>query len=192
MVHKRARVHGDEDGVGQVGEDDGESSRRPVWRARTNDLKASRLSGRSDTRRYWRFDWFDLKTGESVMSCGSVREGLTGLASKLGETGLTGFGLKTGGGPGAVKVWAEGTWHHHEVCVETKRSHEDGVFFPCFYIVINSVGIFLSSRGDLEDKKRGAGNHSTWSAKLIMVAPLLLPLLFLSFLPSPSPPRLEI
>ena len=31
-VHERARVHGDEDGVGQVGEDDGESSRRPMWR----------------------------------------------------------------------------------------------------------------------------------------------------------------
>ena len=27
MLHGRARVHGDEDGVGQVGEDDGESSR---------------------------------------------------------------------------------------------------------------------------------------------------------------------
>ena len=50
MVHGRARVHGDEDGVGQVGEDDGESSRRPVRRARANDSKASRLGGRSDTR----------------------------------------------------------------------------------------------------------------------------------------------
>ena len=49
MVHGRARVHGDEDGVGQVGEDDGESSRRPVWQARTNDSKASRLGRRSYT-----------------------------------------------------------------------------------------------------------------------------------------------
>ena len=71
MVHERARVHGDEDGVGQVGEDDGESSRRPVWRARTNDSKASRLGERSDTHRHRRFD---LKTGESVTSYGGVRE----------------------------------------------------------------------------------------------------------------------
>ena len=106
MVHERARVHGDEDGIGQVGEDDGESSRRPVRRARVNDSKASRLGGRSDTHRHRRFD---LKTRKSVTSCGGVREGLTGLASKPGETGLTGLGLKTGGGLGTVKVRAEGT-----------------------------------------------------------------------------------
>ena len=93
-VHERARVHGDEDGVGQVGEDDGESSRRPVRRARANDSKASRLGGRSDTRRHRRFDRFGLKTGETVTSCGGVREDLTGLTSKSGETGLTGLGLK--------------------------------------------------------------------------------------------------
>ena len=104
MVHGRARVHGDEDGVGQVGEDDGELSRRLVLRTRANDSKASRLGGRSDTRRHRRFDRFGLKTGESVMSCGGVREGLTGLASKPKEKGLTGLGLKTGGGLGAVKV----------------------------------------------------------------------------------------
>ena len=109
MVHGRARVHGDEDGVGQVGEDDGESSRRSVRRARANDSKASRLGGRSDTRRHRRFDRFSLKTGESVTSCGGVREGLTGLALKAGETCLTSLGLKTGGGLGAVKVRAEGT-----------------------------------------------------------------------------------
>ena len=78
MVHGRARVHGDEDGVGQVGEDDDESSRRPVRRARANDSKASRLGGRSDTRRHRQFDQFALKTGESVTSCSDVREGLTG------------------------------------------------------------------------------------------------------------------
>ena len=72
MVHGRARVHGDEDGVGQVGEDDGESSRRPVRRARANDSKASRLGGRSDTHRHRRFDWFGLKIGESVTLCGGV------------------------------------------------------------------------------------------------------------------------
>ena len=72
MVHGRARVHGDEDGVGQVGEDDDESSRRPVRRARANDSKASRLGGRSDTRRHRRFDRFGLKTGKSVTSCGGV------------------------------------------------------------------------------------------------------------------------
>ena len=49
MVHERARVHSDEDGIGQVGEDDVESSRRSVRRARANDLKASRLGWRSDT-----------------------------------------------------------------------------------------------------------------------------------------------
>ena len=71
-MYERARVYVDEDGVGQVSEDDGESSRRPVRRARANDLKASRLGGRSDTRRHWRFDRFGLKTGESVTSCGGV------------------------------------------------------------------------------------------------------------------------
>ena len=50
MVHRRVRVHGDEDGVGQVGEDDGESSRQPVRQMRANDSMASRLGGRSDTR----------------------------------------------------------------------------------------------------------------------------------------------
>ena len=81
MVRGRVRVHGDEDGVGQVGEDDGESSRRPVWRVRANDSKASRLGGRSDTHRHRRFD---LKTEESVTSCDGVREDLIGLASKSG------------------------------------------------------------------------------------------------------------
>ena len=60
--------------VGRVGEDDGESSKRPVQRAHANDSKASRLGGRSDTRQHQRFDQFDLKTGESVTSCGGVRE----------------------------------------------------------------------------------------------------------------------
>ena len=73
------------------------------------------------------FDRFGLKTGESVTSCGGMREGLTGLASKPGETGLTGLGLKTGGGLGAVKVRAEGMWHHREPCVEAKQSREGGV-----------------------------------------------------------------
>jgi hypothetical protein len=49
MVCGRTRVHGDEDGVGKVGEDDGESSRRSVRRAGANDSKTSRLGGRSDT-----------------------------------------------------------------------------------------------------------------------------------------------
>ena len=124
MVHGRARVHGDEDGVGQVGEDDGESSRRPVRRARPNDSKASRLGGRSDTCQHCRFD---LKTGESVTSCGGVREGLTDLASKPGKTGLTGLDLKTEDGLGAVKVRAEGTWRHREACVEAKRNRKGGV-----------------------------------------------------------------
>ena len=92
----------------------------PCGRARANDSMASRLGGRSDTRRHRRLDRFDLKTGESVTSCVGVREGLTGLASKPGETGLTGLGLKIGGGFGAIKVWAEGTWHHREACVEVK------------------------------------------------------------------------
>ena len=54
MVHGRARVQGDEDGVGQVGENDSESSRRSVRRVRANDSKASRRGGRSDTCRYQR------------------------------------------------------------------------------------------------------------------------------------------
>ena len=49
MLHERARVHGDEDGVGQVNKDDGEPSRRLARRAGANDSKASRLGGRSDT-----------------------------------------------------------------------------------------------------------------------------------------------
>ena len=84
MVRTRARVHGDEDGVGHVSEDESESSRWPMRRVRANDSMASRLGGRSDKRQYRRFDWFGLKTGESVTSFGGVRRGLTGLASKLG------------------------------------------------------------------------------------------------------------
>ena len=133
MVHERARVYGDEDGVGQVGEDDGESSRRLVRRAHANDSKASRLGGRSDTRRHRQFDRFGLKTGESVTSCGDMREGLTGLASKQGKTGLTGLGLKTEGRFGAVKVRAKATWRHREACVEAKRSHDGDVFVWCLY-----------------------------------------------------------
>ena len=58
------------------------------------------------------------------MSCGGVREGLTGLTSKPGETILTGLGLKTGGGLGAVKVRAEGTWRYREAYIEAKQSRE--------------------------------------------------------------------
>ena len=68
MVHGRVRVHGDENDVGQVGKDDGESSRRPVRRARANDSKTSSLGGRSDTHRHRQFDWFGLKTEESFTS----------------------------------------------------------------------------------------------------------------------------
>ena len=82
-------------------------------------------------RRHRRFDQFDLKTGESVTSCGGVREGLTGLASKPGETGLIGLGLKTVDRLGTVKVWVEGTWRHREACVEAKRSREGGVYVRC-------------------------------------------------------------
>ena len=104
MVHGRARVHGDKDDAGQVGDDDGESSRRLVRWTHANNSKASRLGGRSDTHQHRRFDRFGLKTGESVTTCGGVQEGLTDLASKSGETGLTDLGLKIGGGLGAVKV----------------------------------------------------------------------------------------
>ena len=88
------------------------------------------------------------------MSCGDVREGLTGLASKPGETDLIGLDLKTGGGLDAVKVRAEGTWRHREAYVEAKRSREGGVSVRGFYkdldrfasawmcIKVNSVGVF--------------------------------------------------
>ena len=56
---------------------------------------------------------------------------MTGLASKPEETGLTGLGLKTGGGLDAVKVRAEGTWRHREAYVEAKRSREGGVSVRC-------------------------------------------------------------
>ena len=106
---------------------------------------------------HWRargFDRFDLKTGESVTSCGGMQEGLTGLASKPGKTGLTCLGLKTGDRLGAVMVQVEGTWHHREACVEAKRSREGDVsvrgsskkmdeFAPAWaVIIINSVGVF--------------------------------------------------
>ena len=52
MVHERAKVHGDEDGINQVGEHDGESSRQPVQLARANYSKASRFGGRSNTHRH--------------------------------------------------------------------------------------------------------------------------------------------
>ena len=125
-----------------------------VRRARANDSKASRLGGRSDTHQHRRFDRFGLKTGDSVTSCGGVLEGLTGLVSKPAETGLTGLGLKIGGGLDVVKVRAEGTWRHREACVETKRSREGSVsvrgsykmmdqFAPAWaVIVINSIGVF--------------------------------------------------
>jgi len=104
--------------------------------------------------RHRRFDRFDLKTKKYVTSCGGVREGLTGLASKPGETGLTGSVLKTGGRLSAVKVRVEGMWRHHETCVEVKQSREGGVpvrcsqkkmdhFAPAWaYIVVNSLGVF--------------------------------------------------
>ena len=130
-VHGRARVHGGEDGVGQIGENNGESSRRTVRRALANDSKTSRLGGRSDTRQHQRFDQFDLKTGESVTSCGGVREGLTDLTLKPRATGLTGLGVKTGYGLGAVMVWTEDTWRHHEACVKAKRSREGSVSVRC-------------------------------------------------------------
>jgi len=38
-------------------------------------------------------------------------------------------------------------------------------------IVIKSVGIFLSSGGDLEDKKRRMGSCPMWSVKQITVTP---------------------
>ena len=112
--------------------------------------------------------------------------GLTGLASKPGETCLTGLDLKTGGGLGAVKVRAEGTWRHRKACVEAKRSREGGVsvrgsskrmdkFAPAWAVIVNNnVGVFLSSRGDLEDKKRGMDIHPIWSTSFSR--PILLPL----------------
>ena len=99
---------------------------------RANDSKASRLGGRSDTRRHRQFDRFGLKTGESVTSC-RVRKGLTGLASKPEETGLTGLGLKIGGGLGAVKIRAEGTWRLLRACFEVKRSQRGVVLVRCVY-----------------------------------------------------------
>lgn len=49
------------------------------------------------------------------------------MASKSGETGLTGLGLKTRGRLGAVKVRAQGIWRHREACVEPKQRREGGV-----------------------------------------------------------------
>ena len=86
--------------------DDGESSRRPCGGcARTTQKRQGTTGGRT---------LVDI-------------DGLTGLTSKPGETGLTGLSLKTGGGLGAVKVRAEGTWRHREACIEAKRSREGGM-----------------------------------------------------------------
>ena len=50
MVQGRARVHGDEDGVGQVGKDNGESSRRAAGaRERLEGVKARREIGHALT-----------------------------------------------------------------------------------------------------------------------------------------------
>ena len=136
---RKSKRHGDEDGVGQVGEDDGESSRRSVRRVPANDSKVSRLGGRSNTHRHRRFNRFGLKTGETVSLCGGVREGWTGLTSKPGETGLTSLGLKTGGGLGAAKVRAEDTSRHREACVEVKRSREGGVSVRCLYKKMDEI-----------------------------------------------------
>ena len=76
------------------------------------------------------------------------------LTLKSGKTGLTGLGLKTGGGLGVVKVWAGGAWRHRKACIKAKRSRKGDVsirgsykklddFAPtwaCF--VINRVGVF--------------------------------------------------
>ena len=116
---------------------------------------------RSDTRRHRQFDRFDIKTGESVTSCGGVQEGMNGLGSKPGKAGLTGLDLKIGGGLDAVKIRAEGTWRHREACVQTKRNCEGGVAVRGFYknlvrfapvwvcIVVNSVVVFSSFVGTL-------------------------------------------
>ena len=50
-------------------------------RERLEGVKARREVEHASHRR---FDCFGLKTKESVTSCGNVREGLTGLASKPG------------------------------------------------------------------------------------------------------------
>ena len=96
---------------------------------------------------------------------GRTRVDIGGLTSEPGsqsrraaacETGLTGLDLKIGGGLGAVKVRAEGTWRHREVCVEAKRSRNGGVsirgsyknideFAPAWAVIVtSSVGVLLS------------------------------------------------
>ena len=55
-------------------------------------------------RRHRRFDWFGLKTGESVTSCVRRARGFDQFDLKTGEIDLIGLGLKTGDGFGAVKV----------------------------------------------------------------------------------------
>ena len=122
--------------------------------------------------------------------------GLTGLASKPGEAGLTGLSLETRGGLGAVKVRAEGMWRHREACVEAKRSREGGVsvrgsskkideFAVAWAVIVNnSVRVFLSSEGDLEDKKRGIDSHPTRSISSSRL--LFLPLSFSLFFFFPS------
>ena len=118
-------------------------------------------------RRHRRFDWFDLKTGESVTSCVRRARGFDQFDLKTGEIDLIGLCLKTGDGFDAVKVWAEGTWRHREAYVEAKRSRRGGPFVRCSYknidcfaytravSVINSVVVFLSFGGGLNDQMEG-------------------------------------
>nr|TKV94291.1 hypothetical protein SEVIR_9G284400v2 [Setaria viridis] len=93
MVQRRARVHKrDGDSVGRVKRDGGESSRWPgsrerkTWRCQRLDGGQTRINI-GESRHAWRargFDQFDLKTGDESRLWG-VQEGLTGLASKLGD-----------------------------------------------------------------------------------------------------------
>ena len=106
-----------------------------------------------------------------------------------------GFGHKTGGGLGAAKVRADVTWRHREACIEAKRSREDGVsvrgsykkldeFTPAWAVIVNNnIVVFLSSEGDLEDKKRELGIHSIRSTSsshplLLLLSCSLYSLLF--------------
>ena len=109
---------------------------------------------------------------------------------------MTGLSLETRGGLGAVKVRAEGMWRHREACVEAKRSREGGVsvrgsskkideFAVAWAVIVNnSVRVFLSSEGDLEDKKRGIDSHPTRSISSSRL--LFLPLSFSLFFFFPS------
>ena len=116
VVHGRAKVYGDEDGVRQVKEESGDKVRVACsCGGSMKDLEGFvALYGRSDTCRHqmWQVYRFAPQNWMVV--------GLPVWASKSG-------GIRCG-----QMVVEEGTWRHREAYVEAKRSPEGGILVRGF------------------------------------------------------------